>query len=245
MGYDSKIEWTDATFNPWWGCTRISAGCQNCYAETFANRFGVKWGDKEKRRESSIKVWNEPLKWQRQAEKEGKRIKVFCASMADWADDNAPEGARDNLFEIIRNTPNLIWQLLTKRAENIRLFLPKDWGHGYRNVALGVTIENQNADIRINTLQNTPARWAFLSVEPMLGPIDLYERLALIDWVIVGGESGNGCRPFNPDWARQVRDDCAAQDVAFFMKQMGGQKKPFAPIPDDLNIKEFPKDWAD
>jgi len=246
MGQDSKIEWTDNTFNPWWGCTKVSAGCKNCYAETFANRFGVKWGDKEKRRESSIKVWNEPIKWQRQAEKSGKRVKVFCASMADWTDDNAPEGARDNLFEIIRNTPNLIWQMLTKRPENMASILPKDWGDGFRNVALGTTVENQNAaDVRIDILRNTPARWRFLSVEPMIGPVQLSGRLIRIDWVIVGGESGNGCRPFDPMWARDIRDACKESGVEFFMKQMGGQKKPFISIPSDLDIKQFPIEWLD
>lgn len=143
MGENSKIEWTHHTFNTWWGCVKVSPACDNCYAESLSKRFGDHWGPKAEYRTFSDKHWNEPLRWNRAAEKAGERHRVFCASMADVFDNRAPEGARERLWALIRQTPHLDWLLLTKRPQNIAEMLPEDWGDGYPNVWLGVTVENQ------------------------------------------------------------------------------------------------------
>jgi protein gp37 len=251
MGKDSAIEWTHNTFNPWWGCTKVSAGCDHCYAETFDRRVGgAHWGPGQPRRTFGDKHWAEPLKWHADAIKAGERRRVFCASMADWADAEAPAGQRDRLWDLIKATPGLDWLLLTKRHGRIARCLPADWGQGYPNVWLGVSVENQEAaDTRIPVLLGIPARVRFLSCEPLLGPVDLKhirekttvlnaiygertanstgcvveEDLPAIDWVIVGGESGPGARPMHPQWARTLRDQCheAAAEVAFHFKQWG------------------------
>jgi protein gp37 len=171
---EEGISWTNFTFNPWWGCAKVSPGCQNCYAETLANRFGVVWGLNAIRKPASENVWAQPIKWNKAAQKAGKRAKVFCASMADVFDDNTPEGSRPRLFELIKNTPWLDWQILTKRPENILKYLPEDWGDGYKNVWLGTTVENQYmADIRIPIILDVPAVTRFISMEPLIGGVNL------------------------------------------------------------------------
>src|ERR1035438_1812836 len=132
MGETTGISWTDATFNPWWGCTKVSPGCDHCYAETFDKRvFGVKahWGKDAPRRLMSDHYWKDPIRWDKKAAKEGVKRKVFCASMADILDDDAPEGQRERLWDLIDQTPNLIWQLLTKRPQRYERYLPKDFKH--------------------------------------------------------------------------------------------------------------------
>lgn len=171
MGENSKIEWTDATFNPWVGCRSVSPACKNCYARAMVERFG---GDFDARRLTSETNWCQPRKWNRDAERAGVRRRVFCASLADVFDDDAPEGARDRLWALIRETPALDWLLLTKRPENIARMLPPDWGEGYANVWLGTTVEDQQrANERSLYLLSVPARVRFLSMEPLLGPVDL------------------------------------------------------------------------
>lgn len=172
---NSNIEWTDHTFNSWIGCQKVSPGCDHCYAEEMNNRFkGGNWGPKAKRRRTSPANWKKPLAWQKKAEKENVRYKVFCASMADVFDNKVPEEWLYDLWMLIRKTPNLDWQLLTKRPQNIRKMLPFDWHNGYHNVWLGTTAENQEeANRRIPVLLSIPAAIRFLSCEPLLGPIDL------------------------------------------------------------------------
>lgn len=237
MGADSKIEWTDHTFNPWWGCTKVSPGCDNCYAEALAHRYKHDvWGFGKPRRAMSQAHWRTPFEWNERARKAGRIDKVFCASMADVFDNEAPEHFRDALWHVIRGTPHLAWLLLTKRVGNIPKMLPGDWGAGWANVWLGISVVNDiEAHRDIIKLTNIPARIRFLSIEPMLGPI-YRDNWRGLDWIIVGGESGPKARMMNPDWARSIRDQCEAQGVAFFMKQM--TKK--APIPDDLLVREFP-----
>lgn len=174
MSANTPIEWTDHTFNAWWGCSEVSPGCDNCYARIWAARFGVKWGADGPRRAFDDKHWAEPLKWDRAAKKAGKRARVFCASMADVFDKNAPDGARDRLWKLIADTPNLDWQLLTKRIGNAPRMLPADWGNGYANVWIGASVVNQEeADRDISKLLAVPARVRFLSCEPLLGQIDI------------------------------------------------------------------------
>lgn len=242
MGDTTGIEWTDHTFNPWWGCVRVSPACEHCYAETFAARFGVKWGVKAERKIASEKVWNDPLRWDRAAEKAGVRRKVFCASMADIFEDRRDlDEPRARVFALIERTPHLDWQLLTKRPEAVMRLVPESWRGGFpHNVWMGTTVEDQRrADERIPHLLALPARVKFLSCEPLLGSVDISfwthrpcgwsgcgtcgqrPLLPFIDWVIAGGESGPGARPMHPGWVRSLRDQCTRDDVPFFFKQWG------------------------
>lgn len=175
MGKDTKIAWTDHTFNMLWGCTKISPGCANCYADVWAERWGYNVWGKQPRRLFGPKHWAEPLKWQEAAKRDGVRRKVFCSSMADNFEDHpAVDAERPKLWELIRKTPDLDWQLLTKRADRIVANLPDDWGDGWPNVWLGVSAENQEtADDRLARLVKIPAVVRFASLEPMLGPIEL------------------------------------------------------------------------
>jgi protein gp37 len=229
MAITTHISWTDSTFNPWIGCTNVSAGCDHCYAETLNSFRGwTQWGPHGVRRETSDATWKHPEKWQRQASaftcEQGRRRRVFCASLADVFDNKAPPGARDRLWKLIRATPDLDWQLLTKRPQNIHKMLPPDWGDGYPNVWLGTTTEDQETlNQRWPVLASTPARVRFLSYEPAIGPARLLGDPGAMrpDWVIFGGESGPGARTADPQWARDMRDDCQRLGVAFFLKQWG------------------------
>ena len=177
MAENSSIEWTHHTFNPWIGCTKVSPACDHCYAEDWDKRYegGKHWGPKAPRRLTSAANWNKPRQWNKVAEERGIRYRVFCASLADVFDNKAPEGARDRLWQLIRETPHLDWLLLTKRPQNIAKMLPADWDEGYRNVWLGTTVENQEeADRRIPHLLRVPAKVRFLSCEPLLGPVQLW-----------------------------------------------------------------------
>lgn len=177
MAQDSKIEWCHNTFNPFIGCTKISAACDNCYAEEWDKRYegGAHWGPHADRRKTSAGYWNAPKKWNKQAAEKGVRYRVFCASLADVFDNHKsilPEW-RAELFELIKETPHLDWLLLTKRPQNIAKMLPDDWGDGYPNVWLGTTVENQKtANQNIHILIDIPAKVHFLSCEPLLEEID-------------------------------------------------------------------------
>lgn len=324
MGLTS-IEWTTTigpdgtrhqgyTFNPWWGCWKISPGCEHCYAWMLDRRTGGdNWEKASPRRFFGDAYWAKPLAWDERARKLGVRLKVFCASMADVFEDR-PEliTTRCRLFSLIHRTTNLDWLLLTKRPEGIRdrlhecatqedqdhgddgrlgindgACLANQWMHGspMPNAWLGVSVEDQRrADERIPVLLSIPAAVRFLSCEPLLGPVDLHripgtdilefdcdcpepkgwefvgdrypERAGgpedpddpgwatccrtcgtegtrpLIDWVIVGGESGPDARPLHPDWARSLRDQCQSAGVACFFKQWG-EWLPFSD-PDEL-----------
>lgn len=253
MSENSKIEWCDHSFNPWWGCVKVSEGCANCYAESFSRRTGNDvWGIHAPRRKFEEKHWNEPKKWNAAAEAEGERKRVFCASMADVFEDRPDVlDDRKRLIQLISDTPWLDWLLLTKRPENIETFLGLASNGSYergewnlrdhmKNVWLGTSAENQTRwDERLPILMGIPAAVHFVSAEPLLGKIEM--GIWRPEWVIVGGESGPKFRNFDPDWARSIRDQCKRADVAFFMKQMGGlHKGKMPPIPQDLNIKQFP-----
>lgn len=243
---DSKISWTDHTFNPWIGCHKVSPGCKHCYAERQVERFG---GSFVNTRKTSAAYWRTPLRWQLDTPREWdgshfvpRRPRVFCGSLCDvFMDDDLANVTRPQLWELIRQTQALDWLLLTKRPENIARMLPEGWGDGWPNVWLGTSIENQNyARERIADLLKIRAKVRFLSAEPLLGPIDLLaavpcgyycdesvghvdHSLSGIHWVIVGGESGPGFRPMQHDWARSLRDQCEAAGVAYFFKQSSGR----------------------
>jgi protein gp37 len=234
MGENTHIEWATHTFNPWEGCQKVGPGCDHCYAETRNARFGggtaPNWGPGAPRRRTSASNWRKPLAWQAEAERTGIRPRVFCASLADVFDNAVDVEWRGDLLSLIERTPDIDWLLLTKRIGNVvpmladceRTRLPD-------NVWLGATIVNQaEADRDIPKLLAVPARVRFLSMEPLLGPVTLDwfpvfgpDRERLLHWVIVGGESGPGARPMHPDWARSLRDQCAAAGVAYLFKQWG------------------------
>lgn len=238
MAERTEISWADATFNPWVGCTKVSAACDHCYAESWAKRSGHPELWTGERRRTSASNWRQPIKWNA-AWVEGIRRRVFCASLADVFDNQVPAEWRDDLWRLIEATPHLDWLLLTKRPQNIAKMLPPFLGVNsaffYRpwpwpNVWLGTTVENQHeANLRIPHLLRAPAAVRFLSCEPLLGPLDFWLYLdparqfrRHIDWVIAGGESGGKARAMEMAWARSLRDQCAAADVAFHFKQWGG-----------------------
>lgn len=239
MAEKTDISWAHSTFNPWLGCTKVSPGCDHCYAATLMDeRYGrVKWGAGEARRRT--KTWDQPRRWNKLAQASGEPWRVFCASLADVFDNEVPGEWRRDLGQLIVDTPHLTWMLLTKRIGNVGMALA-DFGWDYfpGNVWLGVTVVNQaEADRDIPKLLAAPAHLRWLSCEPLLGPIDLrdppndigeprYSYLdpeldARIGWVIVGGESGKEGRPMEPAWARSLRDQCAAYGVPFHFKQWG------------------------
>jgi protein gp37 len=224
---NSTIEWTDHTFNPWTGCTNISPGCDNCYAEAWAKRSGqVKWGNSPRKR-TTESYWKAPDMWQRKAAEfasvHGRRQRVFCASLADVFDNQADPTWREDLFKVIRATPSLDWQLLTKRPQNIQKMLPADWGSkGYSNVWLGFTAEDQSRfDQRKRFLSLIPARVWFVSYEPAIGPLRISRGDPRPDWLISGGESGPRARPMVSQWARDIIADCQELGIAAFHKQWG------------------------
>lgn len=255
MGELSKIAWTDHTFNPWWGCVKVSPACDHCYAETFSKRTGHQvWGKDAPRRFFGDQHWAEPLKWNREAEKANARKRVFCGSMCDVMEDRIELDAwRDKLYTLIYKTPHLDWLLLTKRPQNFRRFLPPSMiANPLSNVWLMTTVESPEYLWRAECLQFVPAAIRGLSIEPLLGPIDLTRYVPQktdpffhnktinlltgdiysgekmigfgpkVNWVIVGGESGPGARPMNLEWAESIRQQCQKTGTKFFMKQMGG-----------------------
>lgn len=253
---NSSIEWTDHTFNPWIGCQHVSPGCDHCYAEVYNTRYkwnGGEWGPKAPRKRTSDVNWCKPLSWNSKAEianraakRKGRAIvrpKVFCASMADWLDNKAPNEWRSDLADLIVRTPNLDWLLLTKRIENYEKRAPWKATEIPSNVWLGVTAEDQeHYEGRWPILSSFPATAHFISYEPALGSLSLLATSAgsLPDWVICGGENGPHARHMKPRWARRLAKECDELGIAFFMKQMTKKQ----PIPEELLIREFPTDPA-
>ncbi len=222
MAENSKIEWCNHTFNPWIGCQKVSAACDFCYAEALMDtRLGrAKWGPGQARVRTSEANWKLPYKWDREAAKTGKQVRVFCASLADVFDNAVPGEWRADLWQVIDDTPNLIWLLLTKRPENIRKQVPfHEW---QPNVWLGTTAEDQpNYNRRWPHLVGENCSRRFVSYEPALGPLDIGGFDVKPHWLICGGESGPYARPMHPQWARDIRDQCAGAGVAYFHKQNG------------------------
>lgn len=320
MSENTKIEWCDHTFNPWIGCTKVSTGCANCYAEELMDtRYGkARWGKGQPRVRTSAANWDLPLKWNRggnvcvecgakailsdcdcgQIGAIGmtRRPRVFCASLADWLDDEVPIEWLVDLLKLIHDTPNLDWLVLSKRSKNffqrcrldetkggrihnnrqdLEAFASwlKGWldGNPPSNVWIGTSVEDQKrADERIPQLLAIPARVRFLSVEPMLGPIDFarpcfngadsFGSMEGIHWVIFGGESGRIARPCSIEWIRDGVKQCRAAGVAPFVKQLGAHpwhgtvahETEFLDLkdkkggnqaewPEDLRVREFPE----
>jgi protein gp37 len=268
---NSKIEWTHHTANLWWGCTEVHDGCDNCYARIFSNRYNEPlWGN-DKPRKAIYSVWKNLDKFQRSAKKANEIHSVFVGSMMDIFEKSMPllnpvdhyqntDDLRQEFFSRIMAGlyPNLLLLLLTKRPGNISKYIPAGWLDEPRiNIMYGTSpVDQKTADTLIPQLLKVPGK-KFLSCEPMLGPVDLtsikgtsgsvYQVLEqvvagdssrdAINWVIVGGESGHHKRPINLDWARVLRDQCNRSKVPFFFKQVDKVQ----PIPDDLQIRQFPE----
>lgn len=268
MAEESKIQWTDATFNPWRGCVRVSPGCERCYAEQAAKRnpkvLGT-WGRDGARGLASEAYWRQPVKWNTQAAIDGRSLRVFCASLADVFEDRRDlDEHRARLFRLIEDTPCLDWQLLTKRPENVLRMVPDHWlaVRFPPNAWLGTTVEDRRRYVaRVPHLVRIPAAVRFLSAEPLLedlGDLDLpgpgaaEELGGRIHWIIVGGESGGDPRPFDFAWARSIRDQARAAGAALFVKQAGSASETnakgdhkggdLASLPEDLRIRQFPRE---
>ena len=241
----TSIEWTDRTWNPTTGCDKVSPGCDNCYAMTMAGRLKL-MGSKRYQKDGdprtsgpgfALQVWpdklNEPFSY-------AKPSMVFVDSMSDLFHPEVPDEFIIRVFEVMRDTPQHTYQVLTKRPQRMakmamhhRLLGP--WPP---NVWPGTSVESRKYLYRLNHLRTIGAKVRMLSAEPLLGPLGPLPMVVLdtLEWVIVGGESGHGRRPFDPDWAREIRDQCRDARVPFFMKQID----KVLPIPEDLMIREWP-----
>lgn len=269
MADKTGIAWTDSTQNFWIGCTKVGPGCDNCYAEAGDKRFygGIHWGTGVERLLTSDKNWGVPYRWNRHAEMTGVRRKVFCASQSDVFDNEVPDEWRERMWKVIRETPWLDWQLVTKRVGNIKKMLPADWGaEGYPNVWLIITVVTQSeADRDIPKLLAIPSVVRGLSMEPQLEPVILAAEWldgaapsgATLDWVITGGESMPAnpaqARPYHLEWAEYVIEVARKHGKAAFFKQTGHQPRWHgAPVavtgkgddpehwPEHLQVREFP-----
>lgn len=229
MGEKTSIEWCDFTFNPWWGCQRISPGCLHCYADREATRHGFpgQFAATAPHREFGTAHWNEPLKWAKKAAREGIRRRAFCASMADVGEDHpVAEANRPRLWKLMEDTPELDWMLLTKRVSTAQEWLPERWLKKWpAHVWFGFSAEDQKRwDERWPFAREVSAAVRFCSYEPALGPVD-FTPLAGLHLLIAGGESGPGARPSHPDWFRSARDQAVAAGVAFHFKQWGEYRR--------------------
>ncbi len=234
MATTSSIEWTDMTWNPVTGCSKVSQGCKHCYAERMAHRLQA-MGNLRYQRGFAVTLHEDlvdaPLRWKRP------RL-VFVNSMSDLFHDAVPLAFIQRIFATMRNAPQHIFQILTKRSARL-LEVAKDlpWPE---NVWMGVSVENAQAAFRAHDLQHVPAHVRFLSCEPLIGPLDTLP-LGEIHWVIVGGESGPGARPIHPAWVESLLGQCRSAGIPFFFKQWGGaRKKPNDHLLHGQAYTEFP-----
>ena len=235
---NSKINWTDHTWNPWIGCRHVSAECDHCYADFLVSkRMGRDFGSVTR-----TKTWRDPVKWNARAPelqaKLGRRVRVFCASLTDFFIQDADEW-REEAWQVIRECPNLDFLILTKRPRLIPPRLPKDWGRGYPNVWLGTTCGVRSSYPRIDDLRGIPAVVRFISAEPLLEPMgDI--NLAGYHWLIAGGESGSGFRPMEDAWALGLRDRCRESGVAFHFKQHSAFRSGTGSALEGVEYRESP-----
>jgi protein gp37 len=258
MGTTTTIAWTDKTYNPWIGCQEVTeAECGDCYAKRWAqrHRLGV-WGPLYQSPRHLTKTSHDPLVWNRQAEAQGRRYKVFCASLADVFEPHPDVAeARLRLWDTIEQTPHLDWQLLTKRPKFIQRLVPASWHqHWPAHVWLGTSVGTQAAAVkRIPYLLELPAPVLFLSCEPLVEQVTLSPWLeaGALNWIICGGYSGREHWPMELAWARALKDECETHHVAFFMKQLGtvyakahglanGKGENVEEFPADLQVQAFP-----
>ncbi len=236
---NTAIEWCDSTWSAWIGCTNISPGCDHCYAEAMNRRFskGANWGPGAPRRRTAPENWKQPGRWQRTATRffaaEGRKRRVFLNNQADIFDNAVEDQWRQDVWQVIRETPDIDWIIVTKRIGNAARMLPPD----LVNVTVLITVVNQEeADRDIPKLRALQVQRRGLSMEPLLGPVDLTAHLSGLHWVIVGGESGPSARAADSDWFYALLRQCRNAGVPFFMKQMA--RRAFIPI--DLLRRQFP-----
>ena len=228
MGAGTPISWCDFTFNPWWGCTEVSPGCDNCYAKRDSIRYGFKvWGKDAGRRVFGNKHWAQPHVWNQKAARAEARALVFCASMADILDADGPESERERLWDTIRATPSLRWLLLTKRPGQW-FIVPRDIRDA-RNVLPGVTVESDEYRWRVEKMSEGFGRPVFVSAEPLVGPVTGLSA-GHIAWLITGGESGPRARAADPAWFRALRDWAVENEVPFHFKQWGEYDETMARV---------------
>lgn len=240
MGEKTAISWTQHTANFWIGCRQVGPGCANCYAKSIVEKYGKRF--EEVRRTKS--AWTDVVRWNRAAQAAGKQEMVFTCSMSDFFIEDADQW-RPEAWNLIKDTPNLIYQILTKRPELIAGRLPADWGQGYPNVWLGVSVENKRFLIRMDTLRRVPVVLRFISAEPLLQDVmpELESHIDGFSWVIVGGESGNGSNDFRPmphEWARNIRDLCRRRGIKFFFKQSAAFRTEMGTTLDGRQYREYP-----
>lgn len=216
----TKIEWTESTWNPITGCTKLSSGCKHCYAETMALRLKAMGQDKYKngfKLALHPEVLNEPYTWK-------KSKMIFVNSMSDLFHKDVPIEFIQQIFNVIRNNPHHVFQVLTKRSDVLKYYDSEGWLNWPHNLWMGVTVENKDVMKRMDDLRNTGARVKFLSCEPLLSNLpDM--NLTGIDWVIVGGESGRTPRPMKEEWVIEIKEQCQKAKAAFYFKQWGGTNK--------------------
>jgi len=216
----SHIEWTESTWNPVTGCTKVSEGCRHCYAESFARRLkgmGVEKYRNGFRLTCHPDALPEPFRWKKS------RV-VFVNSMSDLFHKDIPLDYIQKVFSVMKQNPHHVFQVLTKRADVLRYYDSEGWLTWPHNVWMGVSVENARNMGRIDLLRKTRAKVKFLSCEPLLGPLSSM-KLDCIDWVIVGGESGRKARTIDPEWVQEIREQCLTANVPFFFKQWGGTNK--------------------
>lgn len=233
----TSIEWTELTWNPTTGCTKISKGCKFCYAEIMSRRLqamGIekyKDGFKVRIHPETLRI---PYTWK------SSKV-VFVNSMSDLFHEDIPLSYIKKVFKVMNENPQHVFQVLTKRAERLfELHEELEWSH---NIWMGVSVENKKVLPRIDLLRKTKARVKFLSCEPLIGPLENM-NLKKIDWVIVGGESGHRPRKMEPDWVLDIQEQCTKANVAFFFKQWGGRnKKAAGRILNDRTYDEMPRQY--
>lgn len=233
MSDSTIIAWTERTWNPWRGCTKVSPGCAHCYMFTAQERYG-----QNPHVVVRTKKWGDPIKWNRDAVAAGRIERVFTCSWSDWFHVDA-DPWRAEAWDIIKRCPNLHFQILTKRDDRIAAQLPADWGKGYPNVWLGVSIENDRFTYRADRLREIPAAVRFISAEPVLGPMPSL-NLKRIDWLIVGGESGPNFRPMDHEWVRELRAKATRARTAFFFKQSAAPRTEMGITLDGQVVREYP-----
>lgn len=232
MAEKSGILWTDGTFNPWWGCSKVSPACDKCYADRVAKRYGWSnlWGAYAERRFFSEKHMNEPRRWNDQAKKEGKVKRVFCGSMCDILESYSGErytldkldSAREQTFKMAEETPYIEWLFLTKRIHNIQAMIPYAWKKNPpKNIRFGVTVENQDFAYRYGLLTQLWSGNSFVSVEPILSKVSFANvGVKYPDWVIIGSESGSGRRETKIEWVVDLINECKENKTPVFVKQL-------------------------
>lgn len=244
MSEKTIIAWTNHTANFWMGCQKVSPGCANCYAETLThNRMGLSlWGPaKTTRRQAAKGIYAKLRQWDRASDTDNPS-KVFVGSLMDWAEDHPDaESLRPAMWDAIRQSKRLIFQMLTKRSDRVHRHLPSFWPEIKHRIWLGVSIENADYAWRADDIRHLDSAVRFVSYEPALGPLAHSLDLTNLDWIIYGGESGAGFRPEDKQWARDMRDACRLHGVAFFHKQSAAYRTEMGIELDGQIVREYPE----